>query len=102
VRSGDYYRIASYQKNHLYDCWEVVAKDKSEALVTFVQVLNRPNFHSRRIRPLGLDPKKQYCIEGEERTYCGDTLMNAGIQIPNMWGDFQSKLIHIVSCEEQI
>lgn len=96
VRSGDYYRIASYQQNHFYDCYEVVAKDKSEALVTFVQVLNRPNYHSRRIKLLGLDPEKQYRIEGEDRLYYGDTLMNAGIQIPNMWGDFQSKLIHII------
>jgi alpha-galactosidase len=96
VRGGDYYRIASYQQNHFYDCYEVVAKDKSEALVTFVQVLNRPNYHSRRIRLLGLDPEKRYGIEGEDRSYYGDTLMNAGIQVPNMWGDFQSRLIHIV------
>jgi alpha-galactosidase len=99
VRSGDYYRIASYQQNHFYDCYEVVAKDKSEALITFVQVLNRPNYHSRRICPLGLAPDKRYRIEGEDRTYYGDTLMNAGIQIPNMWGDFQSKLIHIIEGE---
>jgi alpha-galactosidase len=96
VRTGDYYRIASYQQNHFYDCYEVVAKDKSEALVTFVQVLNRPNYHSRRIKLPGLDPMKQYVIEGEDHIYYGDTLMNAGIQIPNMWGDFQSKLIHLI------
>ena len=80
----------------MYDCYEVVAKDKSEALITFVQVLNRPNYHSRRIHLYGLDPKKQYRIEGEDKLYYGDTLMNAGILIQNMWGDFQSKLIHII------
>lgn len=96
VRNGDYYRIASYQQNHYYDCYAVVAKDKSEALVTYVQVLNRPNYHSRNIRLTGLAPEKRYRIEGEERTYYGDTLMNAGIHIPCMWGDFQAKLLHIV------
>ena len=96
VRGGDYYRIASYRENHMYDCYEVVAKDKSEALITFVQVLNRPNYHSRRIRVYGLDPATQYRIEGEDKLYYGDTLMNAGILVQNMWGDFQSKLIHIV------
>ncbi len=96
VRQGDYYRIASYRENHFYDCYAVVAKDKSEALVTYVQVLNRPNYHSRNIRIPGLVPEKQYRIEGEERTYYGDTLMNAGIHISNMWGDFQAKLIHII------
>lgn len=96
VRGGDYYRIASYRENHMYDCYEIVAKDKSEALITFVQVLNRPNYHSRRIRVYGLDPATQYRIEGEDKLYYGDTLMNAGILVQNMWGDFQSKLIHII------
>ena len=96
VRTGDYYRIASYQQNHMYDCYMVVAKDKTEALVTYVQVLGRPNCHSRRILVKGLCPEKEYRIEGEERTYLGSTLMQAGILVENMWGDFRSKLIYIV------
>ncbi len=96
VREGDYYRIASFRENHQFDCYAVVAKDKSEALVTFVQVMNRPNQHSRRIRLSGLDPKKQYHLEGEERCYYGDTLMNAGIQVQNPWGDYTSLLMHFV------
>lgn len=96
VRNGDYYRIASYSENKYYDCYEVVAKDKSEALITFVSVLNRPNFHSRRITIPGLDVSKKYQVEGEEKIYSGDTLMNAGLIIANLWGDFQSKLIHLV------
>ncbi len=96
VRSGDYYRIASYQENHYFDCYEVVSKDQSEALVTFVQVINRPNYKSRRITLKGLDPQKNYCLEGEDTVYAGDTLMYAGILIQNPWGDFQSKLLHFV------
>ena len=96
VRGGDYYRIASYAKNHAYDCYEVVAKDKSEALITFVQVLNRPNYHSRRIQIPGLDPKKRYRNEESGEIYYGDTLANAGINILNPWGDFQSVLIHLI------
>ncbi|MBQ8150444.1 MAG: alpha-galactosidase [Clostridia bacterium] len=96
VRTGDYYRIASYQQNHMYDCWMVTAKDRSEALVTFVQVMSRANSHSRRILLKGLCPDKLYRIEGEERTYLGSTLMQAGLLIGNLWGDYQGKLIHIV------
>ncbi len=95
VRTGDYYRIASYQENHGYDCYEVVSKDKSEALVTFVQVLGRANCHSRRIYLEGLDANKKYRIEGEERTYLGSTLMYGGLQVENLWGDFQGKLIYL-------
>lgn len=95
VRNGDYYRIASYQENHIYDCYMVVSKNKAEALVTYVQVLARPNSHSRRILLKGLNPDKTYRIEGEDRTYLGSTLMNAGILLENIWGDFQGKLVYI-------
>ena len=96
VRTGDYYRIASYSKNRYYDCYMVVAKDKTEALVTYVQVMGRPNSHSRRILLKGLCPEKTYRIEGEGRTYRGSTLMNAGILVENLWGDYKGKLIHIL------
>ena len=95
VREGDYYRIASYRENHSYDCYAVVAKDRSEALVTYVQVLNRANCRSRRIRIPGLAPEKRYRIEGQEAVYYGDTLQNAGIFAPLFRGDFQSALIYI-------
>ena len=74
IRSGDYYRIASYSQNDSFDCYEVVAKDQSEALITFVQVLGRPNVHSRRIRIPGLDEKKKYRVETTGEVYppaCG-------------------------------
>ncbi len=96
VRTGDYYRIASYSQNHMYDCYMVVAKDQSEALVTFIQVMGRANSHSRRILLKGLCPNKKYRIEGEDRTFLGSTLMQAGILVENMWGDYRGKLIHVV------
>ena len=96
VREGDYYRIASYRENHYFDCYGVVKKDKTEALFTFVQVLNRPNYHSRRILLQGLDPEKNYRIEGEEGVYTGDVLMKAGYLVQNLWGDFKARLIHLM------
>jgi len=98
IRTGDYYRIASYQENKQFDCTQVVAKDKSEALITFVQVLNRPNFHSRRICLKGLDPDRNYKIQGSEKILKGSTLMNAGINMENPWGDFGSRLIYVTGC----
>ena len=104
VRNGDYYRIAHCADNHYYDCYEVVAKDRSEALITYIQVLNRPNYHSRRIRIPGLDPEKTYVIanaddwpEIKHTEYMGDTLHYAGINIPPLWGDFQARLMHLIS-----
>lgn len=106
VRQGDYYRIARYAENHYYDCYAVVAKDKSEALVTYVQVLNRPNYHSRRICIPGLDPQKTYVIENAadwpeigQTEYRGDTLHYAGINVPGLWGDFKARLLHLTTVE---
>ena len=96
VREGDYYRVASYRENGLYDCWMVVAKDKSEALVTYVQVLGRPNVHSRKIKLLGLDVTAGYRLDGTEQVYGGDLLMNAGMLIETMRGDYMSRLYHFV------
>jgi len=96
VRTGDYYRMASYHENHYFDAYMVVSKDKKEALATYVMVRRRPNPRSRNLKFLGLDPEKTYRIEGQDRTYLGSTLMNAGIFIEELWGDNQAMLIHIV------
>lgn len=95
VREGDYYRIASYAENHYFDCYGVVSKDKKEALYTYIQVLNRPNYHSRRIYLKGLAAEKYYAIEGEDGTWSGEQLMNAGLLVQNPFGDFKGKLIHL-------
>lgn len=95
VRTGDYYRIESYSQNHKFDCWEVVSKDKTEALVTFIQVLNSANVHSKKIKFKGLEPSKQYKIEGMERIYMGSTLMYSGLLIEKLWGDYKGLLIYI-------
>lgn len=108
IREGAYYRIASYSQNHMYDCWQVVSEDKKETLVTFVQVLNRANYKSRRILLKGLADHEHYQIkwQGEDKeipdeaqVYSGDTLMKAGILVPDMPGDFQARLIHLVAVE---
>ena len=73
-----------------------VVKDKSEALVTYVQVMGRPNVHSRKIRLAGLLADGDYRLDGTEEVYGGDLLMNAGMLIEDMRGDYMSRLYHFV------
>ncbi len=98
VSSGDYYRIANYGENDLDDAWEVVSKDKSEVLLTYIQVLQRPNYRSRRIRLKGLDENAVYMDTQTGETYSGGALMFAGINIAGLYGDFKGKLIHLTAC----
>lgn len=100
VREGDYYRIASYRENHLYDCWAVASKDKREVLMTYVHVLGTPNVHSRRIFLQGFDPEAVYALEGTEEKYTGEMLMKCGFLVKGFWGDFKSKLYHFVKVTE--
>lgn len=93
---GDYFHLTSASENQMYDSWQVVSKDGTESLVTFIQVKGRTGQRSRRIFLRGLHPDKKYRIEGEDGVFGGDTLMYAGLRVAGMWGDFQGKLIHLV------
>ena len=106
VRSGDYYRVASYRENHEWDCWEVVSKDKSEAMVTVINVIGRVNYKSRLVKLKGLDPDKIYSLKtfnmetaAEDEEFLrlrGDALMYAGINVKGIYhGDFKGRLIHL-------
>lgn len=105
IRTGDYFRIASYQENHKYDCFQVVSKDKKESLVFFVQVLVEANMHSRNVHLQGLSEKEEYkmfevtmeeekILKETDKCFVGSTLMNAGIQVQRSWGDFRASLFY--------
>ncbi|MBQ7187760.1 MAG: alpha-galactosidase [Ruminococcus sp.] len=100
VRTGDHYRIGNMFEDNTFDAWEFVAKDKSEALFEFVQVMGRPNERSRRIKLKGLDPGAYYYREDKpEVKLSGAALMNCGINIGGLWGDYRSVLIHFIRAE---
>ena len=98
VRSGDYYRIANFSENNSFDSYEVVSKDKKEVLITCIQVLGRPNYHSRRIKLKGLIADAMYRNEDTNEVYSGGALMYAGMNVTNLHGDYSVKIIHLV-CE---
>lgn len=93
VRNGDYYRIENFSENSIFDCWAVVSKDKSEVLVTCIQVLGRANYHSRRIKLKGLLEDKMYINEETSEVLSGGALMYSGINI-SLYGDYSGKLIY--------
>ena len=109
VREGDYYRIASYGENHLYDCFQVVSKDKKKSLVFYVQVLNEANKKSRILKLQGLSSDMTYAVkeltmEGDlsqsivkdtGKVFGGELLMNAGLGFERMWGDYRAKIVYV-------
>ena len=66
-RNGDCYRLASYRENGVYDAFMAVAKDKSTAVISFVQVKSRAYRRSLRLKLAGLDEKSTLPPRGYER-----------------------------------
>lgn len=96
VREGDYYRLSPVFERTHYDCWCVVAKNASEALVTYVCRSGQPNITSMRIRLKGLDGQAHYRDQATGTVYSGSVLMHAGMPITGANGDFKARLIHLV------
>ena len=92
-RTGDYYRLASFAENGVYDVFLAVTKDKTEAAISYVQVLGNYRSASRHVYPRGLDPARRYrhSITGE--THSGAGWMRGGILLPRLTGDDQGQLI---------
>ena len=111
LQFGDLYRLLVPEKAGDDSAWLLAAADGSEAWLTYVQVLARPNPGHRFIKLAGLDSKKKYRIEcwqssvterfpgvpdswpdkgPDGKVFGGDELMYAGITLPIMMGDYQS------------
>ena len=89
IQDGDYYRLSDPFQNGPYTAWEHVSHDKKEALVSLVTGPFRgaPPFLTLRFK--GLEPKLNYCVNGEG-SWPGDVLMQVGIPLPILPGDYQA------------
>lgn len=96
-QEGDMYRLISpFEKNAA--SWMFVTTDKKEAFVVYVNILSEPLPPLKRLKLDGLDPNKKYNIEGTDKVYYGSELMNLGLEIPSIFGDFKSFLWVLKEC----
>ncbi|MDR3314398.1 MAG: alpha-galactosidase [Oscillospiraceae bacterium] len=91
---GDFYRLRSPFEGE--ECaWMFVSEDKREALVQYFRLRGTPDAWPPRLRLQGLAPDALYALEGWNRTLHGDTLMHAGLVIPNPQQDYTDYNIHL-------
>jgi alpha-galactosidase len=89
IQFGDMYRLLSpFEGNET--AWIFVTEDKSEAFLTFFRVLAQPHAPLSRIRLEGLDEARNYKLEGMDLIMGGDILMNFGLNVPELQGDYAS------------
>lgn len=75
---GTFYRLSSpFEKN--VTAWMSVSEDKKTAIVGWYRVLNPVNDSYTRLKLCGLIEDAEYTIEGNNRSFFGDELMNLGL-----------------------
>lgn len=98
IHYGDLYWLISPWKDRKKTAWSYVSEDKKEVLVTYIVLAARP-MERHYLRLAGLDPNLRYREESTGRILSGDTLMNAGVCIPERLFDYQSRMLHFVAVE---
>ncbi len=94
IQNGDLYRLTNPFTNLYYCATQIVSKDKSESLITYVVT------RGRCLKPImvklqGLDPSAQYKDSNTGACYYGDTLMNLGVNFSENVKEGDSVRIHL-------
>ena len=80
---GDLYRLLTTDK---FIAYSVVAKDKTRAMLTFIQLIFTALDEIKRVRLCGLNENAYYTSSADGKTYSGAALMNAGLVFDGLAG----------------
>ncbi|MCK0471234.1 alpha-galactosidase [Halalkalibacter sp. APA_J-10(15)] len=89
IQFGDFYRLKSpFVQSHT--SWMFVSDDQTEAVLAYFSTLAEANAPFTKVKLRGLDPNNVYKIVELDQEFTGQELMYAGVNIPELHGDFQS------------
>ena len=90
IQFGDTFRLLSpFESNEV--AWMNISKDKCEIVVSYVKQYAEPNKWNKPLKLIGLEEDAKYKIVGEDMVLGGDELMNIGLMIPELKGDYAAK-----------
>lgn len=97
--NGDYYRLSNPDKDG-FAIWELVAKDKKEAVVSVVyeEVIANPG--NKTVCLKGLEKDRYYKEKYSKRCYLGEQLMAGGILLERPKQEYDSVMYHFVMQEK--
>lgn len=91
VQFGTLYRLKSpFNSNEV--AWMTISEDKNEVVVSYVRQCALVNENFKNLKLTALDKDSEYEIIGEDIVLSGDELMYIGLNIPELYGDYVSKL----------
>lgn len=88
IHRGDYYRLNAPGDGKEFVAWAFVSEDKKQVLVNLVVTHTRANSKPIFIKLKGLDAAVYRLEDG--RCLSGSALMNAGICIPSVSGEYRA------------
>lgn len=98
VQQGDQYRLLSPFEGD-ETAWMFVSGDRKEALAFYFRVLAKPHPADTRLKLAGLNPDFDYRIEGVDGVWPGDRLMQVGLLVPELKGDYASTMFKLTAVE---
>lgn len=99
VQQGDQYRLLSPFEGD-ETAWMFVSGDRKEALAFYFRVLAKPHPADTRLKLNGLNPDFDYRIEGMDGVWPGDRLMEVGLLVPELKGDYASTSFKLTAVEK--
>jgi alpha-galactosidase len=91
IQFGKLFRLLSpFDGNEA--AWNFVSSDQTQAAVFYFKTLSLPSDYNCILKFKGLNPGFLYELFGTGKTFMGDELMNIGMTMPVMEGDFRSRL----------
>ena len=98
IHNGLYYRLHDPEKDTQTAAWMFVAKDGSEALLNYVTLDTHCNGPQEYIRCRGLRGPEHYREETGGQIFSGSALMDAGIPVPLVPGEYHAWQMHFIRC----
>ncbi|WP_300261299.1 alpha-galactosidase [Clostridium sp.] len=91
VQFGTLYRLKSpFNSNEV--AWMIISEDENDIVVSYVRQWGLINENFRNLKLTALDNDSEYEIIGEDIIISGDELMYIGLNIPELQGDYVSRL----------
>lgn len=96
IYNGFYYRLSNPLEEEI-GAWEIVSEDRKEVLLSVVVMNNHGNGLPHYIKMKGLDPDYLYKRQDNGQIYAGSALMNGGIPVPRMQGDYRGWQVYFLA-----
>ena len=95
IQFGDLYRL---KDNDNEQAWMYLYQ--KQVLVSYVQILAKPNTVPKRLKLKGLKVNTKYCLLEDNQVYDGSVLMNIGLPLEKVKEDFYSKQWYLKEINE--